>query len=259
MTFDQETHERIVFARNPLKVVVAQIRFPPAYALADPTGLAATQAALSTRYPTSLPRTQEMTIVAGPGAPVPPVVQPGPARFGDEAGTWVVSVGPDVASLETTHYVSWVDFRARLRELLEIVAARGQATRIERLGIRYVDEIVSADAAAIPDWQRYIAPNLFGEADAPWIDARVKRSIQQVSMSIDDDGINLTHGYVKNPDGSEYPSTYVMDTDIFTEQHVPFDVNELLERADRYHRWAWNLFRRSITPAAIELLGGTEE
>lgn len=259
MTFDQETYERIVFVRNPLKVVVAQIRFPPAYALADPTGLAATQAALSARYPTSLPRIQEMTIVAGPGAPVPPVVQPGPARFGDETGTWVVSVGPDMASLETTRYDSWVDFRARLRELLEIVVARGRATRVERLGIRYVDEIVSTEAAAIPDWRRYIAPSLFGDADAPWIDARVKRSIQQVSMSIDDNGINLTHGFVRNPAGAEYPSTYVMDTDIFTEQHVPFVVDELLARADLYHRWAWNLFRRSITPAAIELLGGTAE
>ncbi len=259
MTFDQEAHERIVFARNPLKVVVAEIRFPPAYSLAEPAGLAAAQAALSTRYPMSLPRIQQVTVVAGPGGPVPPVVQPGPARFGDDAGTWVVSVGPDSASLETTRYDSWVDFRARLKEVLGMVAAQGRVTRIERLGIRYVDEIVSEDAVAIPDWQRYIVPSLLGDADAPWIDARVKRSLQQVSMSIGDDGINLRHGYVKNPDGSEYPSTYVIDTDIFTEQHVPFDVDGLLERADRYHRWAWNLFRRSITPGAIELLGGTEE
>lgn len=259
MTFDQETHERIVFARNPLKVVVAQIRFPPAYALADPTGLAATQASLATRYPTSLPRIQEMTIVAGPGAVIPPVVQPGPARFGDEAGTWVVSIGSDVASIETTRYESWIDFRARLRELLEIVEARGQASRVERLGVRYVDEIVSADTTTFPDWQPFVAPSLFGHAEAPWIDTRVKRSIQQVSMSIEDNGINFTHGYVKNPEGSEFPSTYVMDTDVFTEQPVPFDVDALLGRADRYHRWAWNLFRRSITPAAIDLLGGTAE
>ena len=259
MTFDQETHERIVFARNPLKVVVAQIRFPPAYSLADPAGLAAAQGALSARYPTSLPRIQQVTMVAGPGGPVPPVVQPGPARFGDEAGTWVVSVGPDSASLETTHYGSWADFRARLQELLEMVATQGHVTGVERLGIRYVDEIVSEDSAAIPDWQQYIAPSLLGGADAPWIDARVTRSLQQVSMSIGDDGINLRHGFVKNPDQSDYPSTYVIDTDLFTEQQVGFDVDALLERADRYHRWAWNLFRRSITPAAIDLLGGAEE
>lgn len=259
MTFDQETHQRILFARNPLKVVVAQIRFPPDYALADPAGLAAAQAALSTRYPISLPRIQEMTIVAGPAGPVPPVVQPGPARFGDHAGTWVVSVGPDVASLETTHYESWVDFRTRLRELLEIVGGRGHTARVERLGIRYIDEMVTADAVALPDWEQYIAPSLFGNSDAAWIDPRVKRSIQQVSMSIEDNGINFTFGYVKNPDGAPYPSTYVMDTDIFTEQPIPFDVDALLGRADRYHQWAWNLFRRSITPAAIGLLGGAAE
>lgn len=257
MTFDQETHERIVFARNPLKVVVAQIRFPPAYSLADPAGLAAAQAALSGRYPISLPRTQEITVVAAPDGPVPPVIQPGPARFGDESGTWVVSVGTDTASLETTRYESWVDFRARLYELLTMVHSQGQPVRVERLGIRYVDEIVSVETTAVPDWQAFIAPSLLGHADAPWIDGRVKRSLQQVSMSIGDDGLNLTHGYVRNPDGSEYPSTYVMDTDIFTEQPVAFDLEELLERADRYHRWAWNLFRRSITPAAVELLGGT--
>jgi uncharacterized protein (TIGR04255 family) len=98
-----------------------------------------------------------------------------------------------------------------------------------------------------------------GDVNAPWMDARVKRSLQQVSMSIGDDGVNMTHGYVRNADGSEYPSTYVIDTDIFTEQPVAFDVGGLLERADRYHRWAWNLFRRSITPATIDLLGGEHE
>lgn len=259
MPFDHETHERIVFARNPLKVVVAQIRFPPAYGLAEPTGLAVIQTAFSPRYPTSLPRTQQVTVAVGPSGPVPPVVQPGPARFGDEGGTWVVSVGPDSASLETTRYESWVDFRARLRELLDVVEVQSQAARVERLGVRYVDELVSAEAHTIPDWQRYVAPTLIGDVNAPWMDARVKRSLQQVSMSIGDDGINMTHGYVRNADGSEYPSTFVIDTDIFTEQPVPFDVEGLLERADRYHRWAWNLFRRSITPATIDLLGGEHE
>jgi hypothetical protein len=32
----------------------------------------------------------------------------------------------------------------------------------------------------------------------------------------------------------------------------------MLGRLDRYHDWAWNLFRRSITSAGVELLGGTE-
>jgi len=258
VTFDQETHQRIVFARNPLKVVVAQVQIPPAYSLGDPAGLAAAQASLSARYPTSLPRTQQVTVVAGPGGPVPPVVQPGPARFGDESGTWVVSVGPDSASLETTRYDSWVDFRARMQELLEIVATQGHVARVDRLGIRYVDELVSEHAVRVPDWQQYIAASLLGEAEAPWIDERVTRSFHQVSMSIGDDGVNLRHGYVMNPEESQYRSTYVIDTDIFTAQPVPFDVEGLLERADRYHRWAWNLFRRSITPAAIELLEGAE-
>lgn len=259
MPFDQETHERIVFAHNPLKVVVAQIRFPPAYALAEATGLAAIQTALTPRYPTSLPRTQQVTMAVGSGGPVPPVVQPGPARFGDEPGFWVVSVGPDSVSLETTRYNSWADFRARFRELLDVAVTQSRATRIERLGIRYVDELVSVDAHTIPDWRRFIAPSLIGDIDAPWMDARVKRSLHQVSMSIGDDGLNLTHGYVRSPGGSEHPSTYVIDTDVFTEQPVPFDVEGLLERADRYHRWAWNLFRRSITAATIDLLGGEQE
>lgn len=259
MTFDQETHARIVFARNPLKVVVAQIRFPPAYTLADPAGLAAAQTALSARYPTALPRVQQVMISVGPSGPVQPVVQPGPARFGDDVETWVVSLDSDSASLETTRYESWMDFRTRLQELLDVVATHASPTRVERLGVRFVDEIVTDHAAVIPDWQRYIGPSLLGKSDAPWNDSRVKGSIQQISMTIGDDGINLSHGYVKNPEESEYPSTYVIDTDVFTEQQVPFDVDRLLERADRYHLWAWNLFRRSITSAAIDLLGGTTE
>lgn len=130
---------------------------------------------------------------------------------------------------------------------------------MDRLGVRYVDEIVSEQAVDPIDWRQYIAPSLLGDPDAPWLDQRVKRSLQQVSMSIDDDGINLRHGYVRNSEDAAFRSTYVIDTDVFTERRLPFVPGDLLERADRYHRWAWNLFRRSITPAAIELLGGAEE
>ncbi|MEJ7696233.1 MAG: hypothetical protein WKF78_06350 [Candidatus Limnocylindrales bacterium] len=51
MTFDQEIHPRIVFSSNPLKVVVAQIKFPAMFGLTEPAALAAFQAALGHRYP----------------------------------------------------------------------------------------------------------------------------------------------------------------------------------------------------------------
>ena len=91
------------------------------------------------------------------------------------------------------------------------------------------------------------------------VDERLIQGLQQISLRIEDSAINLRHGYVQNPPEADFPSTYVIDTDLFTEEEQPFDWAAILDRVNRYHDWAWNLFRRSITLAAVQLLGGTEE
>lgn len=255
MTFDQETHERIQFAENALKVVVGQVTFPVSYRLAAPGAMPRVQDALAGDYPISLPPTPQMTVSFAPG--VAPVVSPAesPAQFADVSKTHIVTVGRDTASLETTAYTRWADFRAAFERLLHLVAAEARPPQVNRLGLRFVDEVPVRDARTIDDWARFIDASLLGSEASPARDGRVTRTIQHVAIDMGGDTVNLRHGYTRVGDGAGGPpSVYLIDTDI-SAVDVPWDIPAILERVDRYHGWAWSLFIRSLTEATVKLMG----
>ena len=259
VTFDQEIHPRIEFSNNPLKVVVAQIKFPAMFGLTEPAALAGFQAALGRRYPTALPRIPNVTVTIGPAGAAETMTDAGPVRLASEDGMWLISIGHDAIALESQAYESWVGFRDRLAELVAAIPEELRPHHVERLGLRFVDQIQAPGVATASDWREYIVPSLIGEPDSLIFDDRVIQGLQQLSFRMDDSTINLRHGYVQNPAEADFPATYVIDTDLFTETEQGFDWAAILERVNRYHDLAWTLFRRSITPAAVHLLGGTEE
>jgi uncharacterized protein (TIGR04255 family) len=180
----------------------------------------------------------------------------GPVRFASEHGTWLINVGTGWISLETTAYETWVGFRARLADFLAAVPVQVRPSRVTRVGLRFIDQLQAPDLALPTDWRPYIDSGLIGAENSLVFDPRLVQGLQQLAFRIDDSGINMRHGYIRNDEDADFPSTYVLDSDIFTTTEQPFDVSAILERLDRYHDWAWNLFRRSITSAGVELLGG---
>jgi uncharacterized protein (TIGR04255 family) len=259
VTFDQEIHPRIEFSNNPLKVVVAQIKFPAMFGLTEPSALAGFQAALGHRYPSALPRIPNVTVTVGPAGVAETMTDAGPVRLASDDGMWLISIGNDAVALETKGYESWIGFRDRLEELVVTIPEALRPHHMERLGLRFVDQIQAPDVATPSDWREYIVPSLIGDADSLIFDGRLILGLQQMSFRMGDSTVNLRHGYVQNPADADFPSTYVIDTDLFTETAQGFAWAAILERVNQYHDWAWSLFRRSITPAAVNLLGGTGE
>lgn len=259
MTFDQEIHPRMEFSDNPLKVVVAQIKFPTMFGLTEPAALAELQTVLGRRYPKALPRIPNVTVMIDPTGRPSTTTDAGPIRLASEDGLWTIAIATESISLETNAYVSWADFSGRLEELMTAVPASVRPHRTTRIGLRYVDQLQAANVATPSDWRGYIVPGLLGGPDSLIFDERIVQGIQQFSFAMDDSVINVRHGFVRNPAEADFPSTYVIDTDAFTEAEQAFEWGAILDLVTRYHGWAWNIFRRSITPAAVELLGGTEE
>jgi uncharacterized protein (TIGR04255 family) len=259
VTFDQEIHPRIVFSNNPLKVVVAQIKFPAMFGLTEPASLAQFQATMGHRFPNALPRIPNVTLTVGPAGDTKTTTDPGPVRLASGDGLWIVAIATEWISLETNAYESWVGFRDQLEELVAAIPASVRPHHTSRIGLRYVDQLQVSTVVTPLDWQNYIAPGVIGSPDSLIFDDRLVQGIQQLSFRMDDSVINMRHGYVQNPAEADFASTYVIDTDAFTETEQPFEWPSILDRITRYHDWAWSLFRRSLTPAAVELLGGTEE
>jgi uncharacterized protein (TIGR04255 family) len=259
VTFDQEVHDRIQFTRNALKVVVAQVRFPISYRLAESGVLATIQEALLADYPIALPRGNQVTIAIGPSGPVVAPPKAGPAQFANSARTSTVTIGEDTASFETTAYTDWPSFVASFENVLRLVDANVQPVGVDRLGLRWVDEIPSDGARTIDDWGRLMAPSLLGDNESPARDPRIVGTQQHVVIDMGHgDTINLRHGYSRNMGQQGPQSVYLIDTDV-SAQNVPWDIDDLLARAGRYHHWAWNLFIRSLTAAGRDVLGRAEE
>jgi uncharacterized protein (TIGR04255 family) len=262
VTFDEEAWPRLRFGNgsNPLKVVVAQVRFPLAHALADPAVHSTIQRSLGDQFPRALDPLQEVTFAVTPQGPTSPSVEQTAVRFSDDEGKSTVAIGAALASFETTRYEGWETFRPNVVLVFRLVAEHGAPTTHKRLGLRYVDELVIPGITTIDGWAPVLASNMLGEPESLLRDPRAVETSQLSRIRVGDDDVRFRHGFVRReaPDGSPY-SIYVIDTDISTSTEGPWDIAALLDRLERYHMWMTNIFGRSLSPAGVERLGGTAQ
>ena len=257
MYFGRERLPRIQFSRNPLKVVIAQMRFPAELALAEPAAQTRMQAGLRDRYPLAQSIDQmSIQVALGPQA-MQPVSQSRPSgvRFTSEGGEWAVTINPDALSLQATAYHDWDDFKSRFDHLLDVVLAEARIRRVDRLGLRFIDELSHPEARSLSEWSRFLEPSLLGTAATVQFSAIATRTTEQIVLEEGDDGAVITHAYFQNPPEASPASIFVLDTDGFSARPFGLDRDEIRIRLERYHDAAWNLFRETVRDPMIEWLG----
>lgn len=242
---------RVVFARNPLKVVVAQLKFPAVFALAQPTGVAQFQQAIEADYPLNDVMGQvDVQLAPNPGLGIP---QAPTWRFFPDGQAWIVGVSVSSLSLETKTYTRFEEFRDRFSTVLKAAVRTMPITRCTRLGLRYVNQIEHPEAVTLSDWTRFLNERLFGLATDDALDARVSQALQQISVEIPDGKATIRHGYSRKPSGEG--STYVIDIDVYDEQQMSLDPDAIVARLAQWKEWEWQRFRGSISDALAEYLG----
>jgi uncharacterized protein (TIGR04255 family) len=251
MVLDLQEYPRAIFERNPLKVVVTQVRFPPLFALEQPAGIAPFQDAIRGEYPVAESRGAQVTLAVGPGGVAVPPTQPGPWRFLNDDSSWVVAVAPDFISLETTSYYRFEDFRARVERLFNAAAASLRLTRRQRLGLRYVNEITHPEAVHLSDWRKLLREELFGIAGGETFGDTVAQAAQQIQLELDLGKVTIRHGYRREETAD---SVYFLDLDAYDDEAGDFDVEGMLDRLTLYNKWVWNIFRGSITDELVDYL-----
>lgn len=179
--------------------------------------------------------------------------------------------------IETTDYVNWTWFC----DLIEIaVAARQEIAPVdgvERVGLRYIDEIRVGNAKPKIDWREWVAEALvapeFESVNPPLIPLQ-QQAVVQYAVGQEEDTLTLRYGAVNGPpafntgpnlvraDVPEPGPYFLLDTDsawtLGLGSAVPeLDVNYVLNIARRLHGPAEALFEALITPRARkELFGG---
>jgi uncharacterized protein (TIGR04255 family) len=247
---------RLIFETNPLKVVVAQVRFSPIFALEQAAGIAPFQDTIRDTYPLAEPRSQEISVAVGPTGIGSPIAQQGSWRFLSEDGKWVVAIAPNSLSLETTDYERFESFRARLEPLLDAASKTLRIGQRDRLGLRYINEISHPEAVTVSDWTRFIDSSLLGIAAGEMLKDQVIQALQQIHVKHEFCDLAIRHGYVRR---SEDESAYILDLDAYDSEPEQFSAAAVVEKLNIFNKVIWTFFRRSISQDLIAFYRGKEE
>ncbi|MCL2849572.1 MAG: TIGR04255 family protein [Micrococcales bacterium] len=254
------------YTNAPLVYVICQIMHPVAQPLSR-----GEEAALKQQYAQTLPLADNETrsqlgvgVVSG-GAPSAQVVRTDPiVRFSARNRRTAVTFAPEAITLETTKYETWDGFRALLVAVLASRQDVAPVDGVERIGLRYIDEIRVADAGP-PGWADWVGPQLLPPQIATPEVLRLGQQQATVQYDTAHPGVQVTlrYGAVNGPttvgDGPiARPSPpapghyFLVDTDVSwtltpgeeTPALVPDDV---ARRGDLLHSFAKDLFEGMLT------------
>ncbi len=255
--------EREGYPNAPVVLVALEVRHPTA----DPL-TAAQRNTIKRRLGSHVPimrtgQLQQLTVlqpVEGPPATSDLRAEEFPRYFSRD-NTAAVSVRAEAIIIETTRYAQWEQMRALVTDVLEVRQEIGGVDGVERVGLRYVDEI-RVPGGPGQDWAPWVDPTLLGPATVG--DELGLAAAHWQGISAFTPGPEWTivlrygprEGFAVDPGGDLKRPTptpgpfFLMDIDSFwtPSEGVPeFDVKALLTTCDELHAPVRTLFERLIT------------
>ncbi|KWW99038.1 hypothetical protein LI90_670 [Carbonactinospora thermoautotrophica] len=122
-------------------------------------------------------------------------------RLLDKASTSSLAFFPDRLVVESTDYVDFATFQELTRRGVEAIDKLGGPVAVERIGLRYINEIrVPGRIADTRDWTEWVAPALvgIGEVAGAW-PVTTLQGVLQYKVGTDR---HLIFRYAALPDGS---------------------------------------------------------
>ena len=248
-------YAREVFANAPLAFVVCEIRFPLAPRLVTDDSLIA----LTDAFTEVLPVPEEERTEDGGERRF---------RFLDPQRTVSVVVARDSLSVETTHYTEWAQFRGAVLRVIRTVAARARIAGVERVGLRYINEIrVPESISDISRWRGWISDDVLGPLGV--VPGYSPESFQTIThlrggpnqlivrcAALVGSGVVSDEPLRRRIAADESPF-FVIDTDSYCdtpgEQMTAFAAEDLGSILDGLHQPLAALFHRAITEKSREL------
>jgi uncharacterized protein (TIGR04255 family) len=249
---------RKIYPNAPLKLVAFELRFPqvPELLEAQPQ----LDRRLRKRFPLlGPPPIGEMRFEVAGGAPRAFAGEGGLRRM-DRRRRYAVVVTPTAATIETSEYSRFEEFRAVIEEVLGYLAETVELPATERVGIRYIDEIDPDELPQPVDWSDLIASELlcvtkfFGHQP-------VETNTAAVFVPETDQQLVLRYGVVRAPVVAPSGPLHIAHSpagpyfliDIDSGWSAPandlpeFSVGEVLGILDRLHAPVRDVFERMIT------------
>ena len=240
--------------------MAAELRYPFAPRLGSPEVLEELTGAFRNQFPipeqAAVPVLMAMAARAG-GSPQPSTAN----RFLTKDRTSSVTVTPMNVLLETTQYEGYEWFRSLLESCLIALGTRAEAiVGLERVGLRYVNEIRVPGLTSFTEWERYVSNKIL--APMSILGDREPSSIQGVVQAQPIDNVTILvrfgalKGQVVSPVGSLKVKQLAVDDPFFmvdidsswsSESFDDYSVRAVLEICDKLHDPIDDLFDQTVT------------
>ncbi len=169
----------------------------------------------------------------------------------DQEGRRLVSVGPDVLGVSDLRpYSGWGQFRPRIEAALSAYATIAHASRMVRLGVRYINKIVLPESAM--DLGNYFhcgPPRIDGLPNT--IGAFLNRTQYAFDEAVK---LLLTFANVEEPSGDR--PAFVLDLDVSWEGAESLPIGVAMSQVELLHEREGTAFEATITDATREVFDG---
>lgn len=256
--------DREIYPCAPLRLVAAEVKYPLAAALIPQDAVGRLVPLLEERFPLLFPAGIELSMSSEPGLPP---MSTNAYRLVSRDQMTSVTVTHTRCAIETTDYHRWEAFREHIMFALEAVGSRlGAISTVERLGLRYINEIRLPEPAEtkppLSVWSRYvnplvIAPFLHAAEVAP---GQVTQAWARAEVA-GDHGATITTVYGVLSGHTVTGSPLKLPTDLRTDTYVLLDIDsyqtppemsefvlaDVMAQADALHDPVRRVFESFIT------------
>ena len=200
-----------VFKRNFLGSVICQIKFQPIFRIGSDIPPADFQDKIRKQYPIVRKERGEQVEVRGDDFKRTSLGNIW--RFQSEDDKWQVTLDSAFIALESKHYKSFTDFRAKFEEVYNAFANIYAPSRPERIGLRYINFIRPINIRSLSDWMQWIKPELSGLINSDkYIQEPILHDFKELLTTQDPGQLGIKHGLLKDQDRAQF---YLIDIDRF--------------------------------------------
>ncbi len=245
-------YDHVLFARPPLRLVIAQVRFPVLLRFGDSAFLAPFQDAIRAEYP-RLSREDQVAFQVSPKG-VQQSAGEQQWRFASRDGDWALVLSENALTIESRKYSSDADLLERFARALTAASDHLNVTERVRLGLRYINEFRLDGMFTLADWGIILRPEFVGFAATNLFDGDVERMVQEVRVQQPNGSLDIRHGLltgtIVDPPPENPPANgrfYFLDLDYYDGSELELDIGGTIDRLREYNHVLYRFFRWTLT------------
>lgn len=251
--------DRVRYERNPIELVVCQLRFPPILRIeADiPSKF---QDMIRDRYPLY---ESKSVLNLSPGLPaelasffqnLPLGSSPKAHDFINANRDWTITLDRESLTLSCRRYESWEQFKEHLSAPLEALRKEYSPPFYVRIGLRYRDVIRPSKLGLEgTGWDELLNSWIAGPYGSKEVAGDIERTAHQALIRLPDGKgrVLLNHGLLV--DSQDGKSCYAIDSDFYADGQTEDD--NAISRLDSFNLQARYFFRWCISSRLHEAMG----